>query len=205
MPITIKKTIFQKDEWFIVLGVNNETKEEVKITGELKDLYPHSKIIANVSENSHPKYGLSYRVKEYKFIEDTNSVYNLLAAIKTLVIQKPATADNMVIDTLKQQINDIATSLKTQIVNLQNEVATIKKSVIALAKAVKDQMNSKPAPQQNPKPAVTQQKPISVKPQNVNRTPSSAPRPVPISENELNDLAPKPISLRQSLLAKSSG
>jgi len=137
-----------------------------------------------------------------------NSVYNLLAAVKTLLMQTPSTPDTAVIQNLKKQIDELGMNLKSQIVNLQKEVATIKNSVIKLATAFKDHVNSKPKPQENPvsvapAPRAVEQKPISLNPASSRPKPiftpapvtSPTPKPVLIPMEALADLAPKPISL----------
>ncbi|NVM56299.1 MAG: hypothetical protein HWN66_21560 [Candidatus Helarchaeota archaeon] len=139
-------------------------------------------------------YGSAW-FKEEKTLVD--SVYNLLAEIKKLEIQKPATADNMVIDNLKQQIVNLEKSLKSQVQTLQAEVATIKKSVIALAKAVKEQMRTNTTPKQNKARSSirSQQKPVAASAPSTRTKTRSQPRPVPLTAADLDHVHQKPISL----------
>jgi len=125
-----------------------------------------------------------------------NSVYDLLASVKTLTIQSATTSsagaasNSAAINELRQYVEGVITSLRTQIMNLESEVSKIKATVIVLAKTMKSQMET----QQNighqipkpPSPAV-QQKPVSLNTPAVRIEAPIAPKPVPVVE-------PKPVS-----------
>ena len=138
-------------------------------------------------------YGSAWFKEEKTLV---NSVYNILAAVKSMLIQKPAAPDSTAINNLKQQVEGLATSFKSQFATLQNEVATIKKSVIALANALKELMAKKPAPQQSKSSTpAAQQTAVSLTEPAIRVETRPSPKPVPIPEAKIKKVTPKPISL----------
>lgn len=153
-------------------------------------------------------YGSAWFKEEKTLV---NSVYNLLAVVKTLTIQKTMAADNMSTASLTKKIDDIAASLQGEIMNLQVEVEKIRKSMIALATAVKEKLSAPPAPQQvvksnstpveqepvplmvKPTPVAVRPTPVAVKPIAAQRVP--VPKPVPLPEELPPERTGKPISL----------
>ena len=138
-------------------------------------------------------YGAAW-FKEEKSLVD--GVSNILASAKALTIQKAAEPDNSAISALKVQVEGLASTFNAQIANLQNEIASIKKSVIALATAVKNKLASTPAPQEVVKPSVpsVEQKPVSL-----NATAaigsSISPKPVSVPKEDPKKMVAKPISI----------
>ncbi|TFG05316.1 MAG: hypothetical protein EU536_02340 [Promethearchaeota archaeon] len=143
-------------------------------------------------------YGSAWFKEEKTLV---NSVYNLLAAIKALFIEKPATADTAVINSLQQQINELSGVLGAEIANIKNELASVKSSVIKLATAVKNQLNNRPAPQVAPAPKpmpatrIVEQKPVSLEHAPSLNQRTLEPKPISIPKAELENLTPKPITL----------
>ena len=131
--------------------------------------------------------------KEEKTLVD--GVYNILASAKTLTIQKSSGADGSAISALKQQVDEITSSFSAQIANLQNEIASIKKSIIALATAMKNKFESQSKPVEPAQSSipVVEQKPVSLRtPVPLVEAPIS-PKPVPREKSK--KATPKPVSI----------
>ena len=209
-----------------LLELLSSVKAQVEVQGgpQAKNILAQTNILKDLILGWDP-YGSAW-FKEEKTLVD--NAYNLLGLIKTFDIQPPAptsttsTINGSAIVELKQHIDTVTSSLKQEMANLQNEVAKIKKTVIVLANAIKDQMK---APQQTPQPApqsVSQpmpqfvsepapqptapptpkppspsreQRPISVGAPSVRMETPTQPRPVPIPVEKPESKAQDPISL----------
>ncbi len=139
-------------------------------------------------------YGSAW-FKEEKTLVD--GVYNLLAGLKTLSIQKGTTTTDSAIENLRQEVQAIVSSLKNEIATLKNEVGSIKKSVIALAKAVKEKFSSMSSNEQvisQPSPSI-KPKPIQESMPKPSQGAVPVPRPVPISIEPSKSGESEPISL----------
>jgi len=138
-------------------------------------------------------YGSAW-FKEEKTLVD--SVYNILASAKALTIQKISGGDESTISALKQQIDEINSSFNTQIANLQNEIASIKKSIIALATAVKDRWANQPTPQEPARTSIplVEQKPVSLSMPTLVATPI-VPKPVSVPKEKPKKVTPKTVSI----------
>ncbi|MFX1294357.1 MAG: hypothetical protein ACFFD2_05825 [Promethearchaeota archaeon] len=189
--------------------------EEAQAKVELLEILSSIKAYAEIQEKEQAKnvieetnslkdlllewdpYGSAWFKEEKTLV---NSVFNLLAAVKTLIIQNGADSKNMVINDLKQKIDDIATSLNSEIHNLKNEIATIKKSVITIATAIKEKYKNQPKSNQAEKSASNPsiQKSIPLNISSISIGPSSQPKPVPLPRNDPEKTISKPISLPKS-------
>jgi hypothetical protein len=138
-------------------------------------------------------YGSAWFKEERPLVD---GVSNILASAKALKTQKAAEADSSAISALKEQVEGLASTFNAQIASLQNEIASIKKSVIALATAMKNKLASPPAPQEVVKPAVpaVEQRPISLNAAAAAES-SISPKSVPFPKEDGRKIAPKPISI----------
>ncbi|MHA1264258.1 MAG: hypothetical protein ACTSRS_03405 [Candidatus Helarchaeota archaeon] len=171
---------------------------EIQQGNRAKNVLAQTNSLKNMLLDWDP-YGSAW-FKEEKTLVD--SVYNLLAAVKGLFLEAPKQPDNAVINNLQSQINELGATLGAQIAALQNEIATIKNSVIKLATAVKNQLENRPVIQSTPTitpaptPNSSTQRPVSLSvPKETTRTNNIEPSPIPITKEDLEDLAPKPITL----------
>ncbi len=127
-----------------------------------------------------------------------NEVYNLLTTLKEVTVEKVAMeSGNVALIELNEKVESLASSLRTEIANVKNEMAKIKNSVIALAKAVKEKLESPPAPAQSNNQSTPQASQVSaqlaaaaIKPER-----SSQPKPIPIPLDLDEEEEPKPISI----------
>jgi predicted nucleic acid-binding Zn-ribbon protein len=138
-------------------------------------------------------YGSAWFKEEKALV---NGVSSLLASAKALKTQKAAEADSSAISALKEQIEGLASTFNAQIANLNNEIASIKKSVIALATAMKNKLASPPAPQEVVRPPmpVVEQRPVSLNAASAAES-SISPKPVPVLGEDSKKVMAKPISI----------
>ncbi|MHA1356492.1 MAG: hypothetical protein ACTSRC_00095 [Candidatus Helarchaeota archaeon] len=145
-------------------------------------------------------YGSAW-FKEEKTLVD--AVYNLLAAVKTLSLQNVTTSGSVSINTLSQKIEGIENTLRSELDNLKTEVATIKKSVISLATAMKEKFASMNTVQSQNRiaPSADNQKPMPTSAPVLKQVSmpvsrgAPLPKPVPIPTQNKRETTPKPISL----------
>ncbi len=200
---TLYKKLMTKD-----LTPDEEAQAKVELLEALSSIKAHAEIqqgsqaevvlaqtnsLKDLLLNWDP-YGSAWFKEEKTLI---NSVYNLLAAVKTMLMQKSVAAESTLFTNLKQQVDSVVSSLKTQMVNLQNEVGNIKKSVIALANAVKKHFTEEYASQQtieHVKPD-SRQKPVPLIPPPIQIGARPPPKPVPIPAEEIKNVPSKPLSI----------
>jgi hypothetical protein len=207
---TLYQSLMTKD-----LTPDEEAQSKVQLLEILSSIKAHSEIqggekAANILEQvknlkdmllDWDPYGSAWFKEEKTLV---NAVYNLLAAVKTLLLEKVTASEDDGLSAIKGKIGEIEASLRNELTSLKNEVATIKKSVISLATAMKEKFDSmknsnsgNKSPQQIPN-----QKPVplsvtSAKPEPVAvNSGAPLPKPVPIPTPSAREReTPKPISL----------
>ncbi len=207
---TLYQSLMTKD-----LTPDEEAQSKVQLLEILSSIKAHSEIqggekAANILEQvknlkdmllDWDPYGSAWFKEEKTLV---NAVYNLLAAVKTLLLEKVAASEDVGLSAIQGKIDQIEASLRGELTSLKNEVATIKKSVISLATAMKEKFdsmknsnsgNSSPQQTSNQKPV-----PVSVaspmpEPIAVNSgAPLPKPVPIPTPSTRARDIS-KPISL----------